>query len=41
MTLVLMLAAGRSDIRMPDLGHPPPGQLNGTLIERRLELEQQ
>src|SRR6185437_1220901 len=32
---------GRSDVRVPALGHPPPRQLDGALIEGRLQLEQE
>ena len=39
--LVLVLASGRRDVGVPALGHPPAGQLDGALIERRLELQQE
>ena len=39
--LVLVLAAGRRDVRMPALGHPPAGELDRALVERRLELQQE
>ena len=38
---MLVAAPGRGDVRMPALGHPPACQLDGTLIERRLQLEEQ
>jgi len=41
MSLMLVLAAWRRDVRMPALGHPPPRELNRALIEGRLELQQQ
>ena len=39
--LMLVLPSGRSDVRMPLLGHPAPGQLHVPLIERRLELQEE
>jgi hypothetical protein len=36
--LVLVLAPGRRDVRMPALCHSPAGELDGALIERRLKL---
>jgi hypothetical protein len=39
--LMLMLATGGRDVRVPALGHLPSRQLHGALIERRLELEQE
>jgi hypothetical protein len=39
--LVFVLAAGGRDVRVPDLGHPPPGELHLTLVERRLQLQQE
>ena len=39
--LVLVLAAGRRDVGMPALGHPTARELDGTLIERRLELQEE
>ncbi len=41
MALVLVAAAGRGDVWMPALGHPPAGQLHRSLVERWLELEQE
>ena len=39
--LVLVLAAGRRDVRVPALGHPPARELHRPLVEGRLELQQQ
>src|SRR6266508_1805197 len=39
MALVLELLAGRRDVRVPDLGHPAPGELDLPFAERRLELQ--
>jgi len=39
MTLVLVLATLRRHVRVPALGHAPPGELHVALGERRLELE--
>jgi acetyl esterase len=41
MALVLVLASGRGDIRMPALCHPAARELNITRIERRFEFEEQ
>ena len=38
--LVLRAPPGRRDVRVPALGHPAPGELNRSLVKRRLELEQ-
>jgi hypothetical protein len=39
--LMLVLATGRRDVRVPALGHPPTGELDLALVERRLELEEE
>ncbi len=39
--LVLVAAPGRGDVRMPALGHPPPRKLDGALIERGLQFEEE
>jgi hypothetical protein len=41
MALVLELAPGRGDVRMPDLGEPAARELDVALAERRLDLKQQ
>ena len=41
MALMLVLTTGRSDVRVPALGHPPTRELYGALVEGRLEREQQ
>ena len=38
---MLVLASGWGDVRMPPLGHAPARKLNGPLIERRLELQEE
>ncbi|MFM9126793.1 MAG: hypothetical protein ACKOTA_04385 [Solirubrobacterales bacterium] len=38
--LVLDLAAGRGQVRVPDLGLTAPGELYGALVEGRVELQQ-
>jgi hypothetical protein len=40
-SLMLDRPAGRGDVGVPLLGHPPPGQLNLALVERRFKLEEQ
>ena len=39
--LMLVLAPGRRDVRMPALCHPSARELDGALIERRLDLQQE
>ena len=39
--LVLGLATGRRDVRVPPLGHPTAREMDLTLIERSFELQQQ
>ena len=39
--LVLELLAGRGDVRVPDLRHPPPRHLDLALVEGRRDLQQQ
>jgi hypothetical protein len=39
--LVLVLLAGRGDVRMPALRHPPAGELDVALVERRLQLQEE
>jgi hypothetical protein len=39
--LVLVLAPWRRDVGVPTLRHSPPSQLDGALVERRLELQQE
>ena len=41
MALVLGLLAGRCDVGMPALGHPPAGELDLARVERRLELQEE
>src|SRR4051794_32397416 len=36
--LVLELLAGRGDVRVPALCHPAASELDGALVERRLDL---
>ena len=38
---MLELLAGRRDVGVPALGHPPPRELHVALVERRLELQQE
>ena len=40
MALVLVLASGRRDVRVPALGHPAPGELHRTLIKWWLKLQE-
>src|SRR6185437_14826075 len=40
-TLVLELASGGRDVRVPALGHAPARELNVALVERRLQLQEQ
>jgi hypothetical protein len=40
-SLVLVLAPRRGDVRVPALGHLAPRQLDRPLIERWFELQQQ
>jgi hypothetical protein len=39
--LMLDLPAGRRNIGVPALGHPPSRELDIALVERRLELQQE
>ena len=39
--LVLVLAPGRRDVGVPALRHPAARELDGALVERRLQLEEQ
>jgi len=41
MALVFELLPGRSDVRVPLLGHAPPRELDVALVERRLDLKEQ
>ena len=38
---MLVLTARWRDVRMPALCHPPARELDGALIERRLELQEE